>query len=95
MHAEAYEWQFPGRVEFHLNGGWTKLLSWAGGPHWCEVRTDSIPVPLRRMATWVTIRLSSREGFSVLGPAEPQEWPWKNEPPWSLTNFFARHLNRV
>jgi hypothetical protein len=81
MNQENFEWRAIARVEFHLNGGFTKLLTWAGGPHWIDLETDRIPWPLRRMGSWLMLRMSTDGGFAVEGAAEAQEFPWRTELP--------------
>lgn len=46
-----------------------------------EVETDFIPVPLRPIGTWVSVLFSP---FEVIGPGEPQDWPWDEPIPRGL-----------
>jgi hypothetical protein len=80
MGEEARAWLITGRVEMHLNSGWTMIHSWAGGAFRLEVKTDSIPLSLRPIGTWLTLRVSREDGVSFVGPAKPEE-PWRKELP--------------
>ncbi len=56
-----------GRVEFHLNGGMTKISIWAGGLLRTDIPTDSIPMELRQIGTWLSLRLNSKKGWIIEG----------------------------
>jgi hypothetical protein len=77
------EWKMTGRVEFHLNGGITKVSFWAGGRQTVGIETSLIPLELRTLGTWLRLRLSSSEGWSVEGRGEPEPYleAWLNRQP--------------
>lgn len=58
------------RVEFHLNGGATRIALFAGGKICVNIDTESIPPELRSIGTWLTVKLT-QVGLVVLGPGEP------------------------
>jgi hypothetical protein len=74
------EWLVPARIDFHLNGGFTNILTWAGGPLRYDIATASIPPSLRRIGTWVTLRVS-KGVIEVVGSAELRDWPWRTRLP--------------
>ena len=69
------EWRSRnGRVEFHLNGGLTKISIWAGGLHQFDVPTAQIPVELRQVGTWLSLRLDPQKWWIVEGRGEPEPY---------------------
>jgi hypothetical protein len=90
MSAEFPEQEWPpqnGRVEFHMNGGITKVSLWAGGLQRFDIKTDSIPPELRTIGTWLKMKLNSRTGWIVEGLGEPcpfiEQWLAGNPRPQS------------
>lgn len=77
------EWVITGRVEFHLNGGMTQVSFWAGGRHTVGIETSLIPPELRPLGTWLKLKLSSSEGWSVEGKSETEPYlqAWLNRHP--------------
>jgi hypothetical protein len=73
MDLETRRHNLIGRIAFHSNGGFTQVQFWIGGPQLREVETTSIPVSLRKIGTWVSVLFPP---FEVVGPGEPQDWPW-------------------
>ena len=67
-----------GRVEFHLNGGMTKISIWAGGLRQFDIPTNLIPPELRQVGTWLSLRLNSKKWWIIEGRGEPcpaiEEW---------------------
>jgi hypothetical protein len=78
MDSHENEWRQSGRVEFHLNGGFTRISLWMGGRFFIDLRTDEIPDELRRIGTWIVLRMDAKRWFVVEGPGEPEpryeEW---------------------
>jgi len=62
------------RVEFHLNGGFTRLSFWMGGPQTIELPTESIPVELRRLGSWLSFAFSPEKGWKIRGPGKPDSY---------------------
>jgi hypothetical protein len=76
-------WTVTGRVEFHLNGGMTKVSFWVGGLKYIEFDTGVIPLELRAIGTWLKLRMSPSGVWAVEGKGEPEPYleAWINRWP--------------
>jgi len=72
------ECSVSGRVEFHLDGGVTKVGIWIGGRRLVDIDTGAVPLELRALGTWLALRLSAEGGWTVEGRGQPvptyEEW---------------------